>query len=185
MRRVNLVPPLPLAARIRMTGIPLAVLLLGMAAIYVGLSYMRMERELALLAARRAELQQALARREATLAKLAAVKKKVEGLRQEKKEWESTVNELVKSKRMVPPLSNFLVLLSQTLPSSAKVEAIEIKGESGAVSGQVLRIGEMSTFVEALNHAPIVDGARLVFLEAVDKEHRLYRFKVVFVLKRG
>ena len=134
--------------------------------------------------AKRAQLQQRLAQRQALLAKAAALKKEVEGLREQQRKMGQEVAELMESRRLIPPYSNLLMLLSRLMPASARVEQIAMKGGIGRISGVITRMGEMNPLVEELAKSPIIDKARLITLEAVDKGHHLYRFTIEVKLRQ-
>ncbi len=184
MKRINLVPPPPLASRIKGVGVPLAVVALGAVVVALAVSVLGLRRDVALLMAQRSRLQAQTAQREALAAREANLKKEVEGLRSRERSLAQEVDSLMKSRRLVPPYSNLLLFISRTLPSSAKIDELHVKGAAGSLSGVITDMARMSPFVEELAGAPMVRGARLVLLEAVDKKHHLYRFRVDFQLSR-
>ncbi len=184
MRRINLVPPPPLAFRIKRIGLPVAVFLVAVVVFWIAVSATVMKRDLALLMVKRARLQQRLAQRQALLAKAAALKKEVDGLRERQRKMGQEVAALMESRRLIPPYSNLMLLLSRLMPASAKVDQISLKGGMGRISGVITRMGEMSPLVEELAKSPIIDEARLITLEVVDKGHHLYRFTIEVKLRQ-
>ena len=183
IKRINLVPSKPLAQKIKQVTLPVTFIASIAALIPLALSYLSLEKEQAVLLAKKETFQKKIEIIEAEQRRYITLKKEVESLQNKKKNLYQELQKLSKTKRQVPPYTELLKALSSTLPDSARITLITVSDGSGTIEGETMKVEDVPSLIERLKKSSYISGMELnELITFSEKNKKIYRFKIQFTL---
>jgi len=185
LERINLVPQLPLAERIRKTTLPVVGLLLAAVILFLAASDRILKAQISSLSLDIAQAQQRAGEITATQARIAQLSSTIKQQKDKKEELSAQAAKLTSIQERKKYFSKMLAAISATMPASVRCEKIVFTKEGGQISGAALQYRELPTFVKQLGDNPLFTNVILQDLDRSPGAQKTdFTFTIAFQLNR-
>lgn len=185
LERINLVPQLPLAERIKKTTLPALGLLLALIFLFLAASDRVLKRQISSLNLDIAAAQQRAAEIAATQAKIAQLTSSIKQQKDEKEQLSLQATKLTSIQERKKYFSRLLSTIATAMPSSVRCEKITFAKDGGQITGSALQYRELPAFVKALGNNPLFTSVMLHNLDRSPEAKKAdFTFTIAFQLKR-
>lgn len=185
LERINLVPQLPLAERIRKITLPAVGLLLALIFLFLAASDRILKAKISSLNLDIAAAQQRAAEITATQAKIAQLTSSIKQQKDEKERLSAQAVKLTSIQERKKYFSRVLSTIATAMPSSVRCEKITFAKDGGQITGSALQYRELPAFVKALGNNPLFTSVMLHNLDrSPDAKKSDFTFTIAFQLKR-
>lgn len=185
LERINLVPQLPLAERIRKTTLPAVGLLLALIILFLAANDRILKARISSLSRDIATIQQQAAEIGATQAKIALLTSSTKQQTEEKERLNAQAAKLTTIQERKRYFSRVLSAIATTMPSSVRCEKIIFTKDGGQITGSALQYRELPAFVKTLGNNPLFSSVLLHGLDrSSDAKKADFTFTIAFQLKR-
>ena len=185
LERINLVPQLPLAERIRKTTLPATGLLLVLIILFLAASDRIFKTKINALSRDIATIQQRAAEIAATQAKIALLTNSTKQQTEEKERLSTQAAKLTGIQERKKYFSRVLSTIATAMPSSVRCEKISFAKDGGQITGSALQYRELPAFVKTLGNNPLFTSVLLHSLDrSPDAKKADFTFTIAFQLKR-
>ncbi len=185
LERINLVPQLPLAERIKKTTLPAVGLLLVLVILFLAASDRLLKARINSLGRDIAAAQQRAGEITATQARIAQLTSSIKQQKEKKEQLSSQAAKLTSIQERKIYFSRMLAAIAATMPSSVRCEKIIFAKDGGQITGTALQYGELPAFVKALGNDPLFTNVLLHDLDRnPDATKSDFTFTIAFQLKR-
>ena len=185
LERINLVPQLPLAERIRKTTLPAVGLLLALIFLFLAASDRVLKTQISSLNLDIAAAQQRAGEIAATQAKIAQLTSSIKQQKDEKEQLSIQATKLTSIQERKKYFSRLLSTIATAMPSSVRCEKIIFAKDGGQITGSALQYRELPAFVKALGNNPLFTSVMLHNLDRSPEAKKAdFTFTIAFQLKR-
>ncbi len=185
LERINLVPQLPLAERIKKTTLPAVGLLLVLVILFLAASDRILKTRISSLSLDIAAAQQRAAEITATQARIAQLTSSIKRQKDEKERLSGQAAKLTGIQERKKYFSRVLATIATAMPSSVRCEKIIFAKDGGQITGSALQYRELPAFVKALGNNPLFTSVMLHDLDrSPDAKKTDFTFTIAFQLKR-
>ena len=185
LERINLVPQLPLAERIRKTTLPAIGLLLAVIILFLAASDRILKTQISSLNRDIAAAQHRAGEIAATQARVAQLTSSIKQQTDEKERLSAQAAKLTGIQERKRYFSRVLATIAATMPSSVRCEKIIFAKDGGQITGSALQYRELPAFVKALDNNPLFTSVTLHELDrSPDAKKADFTFTIAFQLKR-
>jgi len=185
LERINLVPQLPLAERIRKTTLPAIGLLLALIFLFLAGSDRVLKARISSLNLDIAAAQQRATEITATQAKIAQLTSSIKQQTDEKERLSAQAAKLTGIQERKKYFSRVLATIATAMPSSVRCEKIIFAKDGGQITGNALQYRELPTFVKTLGNSPLFANVVLHELDrSPDAKKSDFTFTITFHLKK-
>ena len=185
LERINLVPQLPLAERIRKTTLPAVGLLLALIFLFLAASDRILKSQISSLSKDIAAAQQRATKITATQARIAQLTGSIKQQTDEKERLSAQAAKLTGIQERKKYFSRVLATIAAAMPSSVRCEKIIFAKDGGQITGSALQYRELPAFVKALGNNPLFTSVMLHDLDrSPDAKKTDFTFTIAFQLKR-
>ena len=185
LERINLVPQLPLAERIRKATLPTVGLLLVLIILFLAASDRILKTQISSLSLAISAAQQRAAEISATQAKIALLTSSIKQQKDEKERLGVQAAKLTTIQERKKYFSRVLSTIAAAMPSSVRCEKISFGKDGGQITGSALQYRELPAFVKTLGNNPLFAGVMLHSLDrSSDAKKADFTFTIAFQLKR-
>ncbi|MFA6284073.1 MAG: PilN domain-containing protein [Desulfurivibrionaceae bacterium] len=185
LERINLVPQLPLAERIRKTTLPVVGLLLAAVILFLAASDRILKAQISSLSRDIAQAQQRAGEITATQARIAQLSSTIKQQKDKKEELSAQAEKLTSIQERKKYFSSMLAAISATMPASVRCEKIVFTKEGGQISGAALQYRELPAFVKELGNNPLFANVILQDLDRSPGAQKTdFTFTIAFQLNR-
>jgi len=185
LERINLVPQLPLAERIKKITLPAVGLLLALVVLFLAASDRILKTRINSLNVDIAATQQRAGEITATQARIAQLTGSIKQQKEEKERLSAQAAKLTGIQERKKLFSRLLATISTTMPPSVRCEKIVFTKDGGQISGTALQYRELPAFVKALGNNPLFTNVLLHDLDrSPDAQKSDFTFTIAFQLKR-
>lgn len=185
LERINLVPQLPLAERIKKTTLPAVGLLLVLVILFLAASDRILKTRISSLSIDIAAAQQRAAEITATQARIAQLTSSIKRQKDEKERLSGQAAKLTSIQERKKYFSRVLATIATAMPSSVRCEKIIFAKDGGQITGSALQYRELPAFVKALGNNPLFTSVMLHDLDrSPDAKKTDFTFTIAFQLKR-
>ena len=185
LERINLVPQLPLAERIRKTTLPAIGLLLALIFLFLAGSDRVLKARISSLNLDIAAAQQRATEITATQAKIAQLTSSIKQQTDEKERLSAQAAKLTGIQERKKYFSRVLATIATAMPSSVRCEKIIFAKDGGQITGNALQYRELPTFVKTLGNSPLFANVVLHELDrSPDAKKSDFTFTIAFHLKK-
>jgi len=185
LERINLVPQLPLAERIKKTALPAIGLLLAFIFLFLAVSDRILKSQISSLTKDIAAAQQRATEITATQTKIAQLTSSIKQQTDEKERLSAQAAKLSSIQERKKYFSRVLATIAATMPSSVRCDKITFAKDGGQITGSALQYRELPAFVKALGANPLFANVILHELDRnPDAKKADFTFTIAFQLKR-
>jgi len=185
LERINLVPQLPLAERIRKTTLPAVGLFLAFIMLFLAGSDRILKAKIRSLNLDIAAAQQRATEITATQAKIAQLTGSIKQQKDEKERLSARAAKLTSIQERKKYFSRVLATIATAMPSSVRCEKITFAKDGGQITGSALQYRELPAFVKTLGNNPLFTSVVLHELDrSPDAKKSDFTFTIAFQLKR-
>ena len=185
LERINLVPQLPLAERIRKITLPAVGLLLALIFLFLAASDRVLKSQISSLTKDISVAQQRATEITATQAKIAQLTSSIKQQKDEKEQLSVQAAKLTGIQERKKYFSRMLAAIALTMPSSVRCEKIIFQKDGGQITGTAVQYRELPAFVKALGNTPHFANVMLRDLDrSPDAKKTDFTFTIAFQLKR-
>lgn len=185
LERINLVPQLPLAERIKKTSLPAIGLLLALIFLFLAASDRILKSHISSLSKDIAVAQQRATEITATQAKIAQLTSSIKQQTDEKERLSAQAAKLTSIQERKKYFSRILAAITTAMPSSVRCEKIIFTKDGGQITGSALQYRELPAFVKTLGNNPLFANVMLHNLDrSPDAKKADFTFTIAFQLKR-
>ncbi|MBU2538752.1 MAG: PilN domain-containing protein [Proteobacteria bacterium] len=185
LERINLVPQLPLAERIKKTSLPAIGLLLALILIFLAASDRILKTRITSLSRDIAEAQQRAGTIAGTQARIAMLTGSIKQQKEEKERLSGQAGKLTSIQERKKHFSGILAAIASTMPSSVRCEKVTFQKDTGQISGTAVQYRELPAFVKTLGNDPLFANVMLRDLDrSPDAKKADFTFTITFQLKR-
>jgi Tfp pilus assembly protein PilN len=185
LERINLVPQLPLAERIRKTTLPAVGLLLALIFLFLAASDRILKSQISSLSKDIAAAQQRATEITATQARIAQLTNSIKQQTEKKEHLSAEAIKLTSIQERKKYFSRVLAAITTAMPSSVRCEKITFAKDGGQITGSALQYRELPTFVKTLGNNPLFANVMLHNLDrSSDAKKADFTFTIAFQLKR-
>jgi len=185
LERINLVPQLPLAERIRKTTLPAVGLLLVLIILFLSASDRMLKTKINSLNLDIAAAQQRAAEIAATQAKITQLTSSIKQQKDEKERLSAQATKLTSIQERKKYFSRVLATIASAMPSSVRCEKITFAKDGGQITGSAVQYRELPAFVKTLGNNPLFTSVMLHNLDrSPDAKKSDFTFTIAFQLKR-
>jgi Tfp pilus assembly protein PilN len=185
LERINLVPQLPLAERIRKATLPAIGLLLALVFLFLAASDRMLKAEISSLNRDIATIQQRAEDISATQAKVAQLTASIKQRQEEKERLSAEAAKLSSIQERKKYFSRMLAAIVTTLPASIRCDNIIFTKDGGLIIGTALQYRELPGFVKELGTPSVFSNVMLRDLDrSPDAKKQDFTFTIAFQLKR-
>lgn len=185
LERINLVPQLPLAERIRKATLPAIGLLLALVILFLATSDRILRTRINSLSREIATAQQRAGEIAVTRARITLLTSSIKEQKEEKERLSSRAEKLTGIQERKKYFSRVLATIATAMPASVRCEKIVVQKDSGLIAGSALQYRELPAFVKELDSSPLFAGVILHDLDrSPDAKKTDFTFTISFQLKR-
>ncbi|MFA7348450.1 MAG: PilN domain-containing protein [Desulfurivibrionaceae bacterium] len=185
LERINLVPQLPLAERIKKTTLPVVGLLLAVVFLFLAASDRILKTRISSLSRDIAAAQQRAGEITITQARIAQLTSNIKQQKDEKERLSTQAVKLTSIQERKKYFSRLLATITTTMPASVRCEKIVFTKDGGQISGSALQYRELPAFVKELGNSPLFANVLLRDLDrSPDAQKTDFTFTIAFQLKR-
>ena len=185
LERINLVPQLPLAERIRKTTLPTVGLLLVLIILFLSASDRILKTKISSLNLDIAAAQQRATEITVTQAKIEQLTSIIKQQKDEKERLSVQAAKLTSIQERKKYFSRILTTIATAMPSSVRCEKITFAKDGGQITGSALQYRELPAFVKTLGNNPLFTSVMLHNLDrSPDAKKADFTFTIAFQLKR-
>lgn len=185
LERINLVPQLPLAERIRKITLPATGLLLALVIIFLAASDLMLKAKISSLGRDIAETRQRVGEIAVIQARVGLLTGSIKQQKEEKARLTAEAAKLTSIQERKNHFSLALAAITTAMPSSIRCEKITFQKNGGQISGNALQYRELPTFVRNLGNNPLFAGVILHDLDRnPDAKKTDFNFTISFQLKQ-
>jgi Tfp pilus assembly protein PilN len=185
LERINLVPQLPLAERIKKTTLPAVGLLLALIFLFLAASDRILKSQLSSLSKDISVAQQRATEITATQARIAQLTSSIKQQTDEKERLSAQAAKLTSIQERKKYFSRVLAAITTAMPSSVRCEKIIFAKDGGQITGSALQYRELPAFVKTLGNNPLFANVTLHNLDrSPDTKKADFTFTIAFQLKR-
>ena len=185
LERINLVPQLPLAERIRKTTLPAIGFLLVLIILFLAANDRILKTRISSLSLEISAVQQRAAEISTTQAKIALLTSSIKQQKEEKERLGVQAAKLTTIQERKKYFSRVLSTIAATMPSSVRCEKISFTKDGGQIIGSALQYRELPAFVKTLGNNPFFTSVMLHSLDrSPDAKKADFTFTIAFQLKR-
>ena len=185
LERINLVPQLPLAERIRKITLPAVGLLLALIFLFLAASDRVLKSQISSLTKDISVAQQRATEITATQAKIAQLTSSIKQQKDEKEQLSVQAAKLTGIQERKKYFSRVLATITTAMPSSVRCDKIAFAKDGGQISGSALQYRELPAFVKALGNNHLFASVMLHNLDrSPDAKKADFTFTITFQLKR-
>ena len=185
LERINLVPQLPLAERIRKTALPAIGLLLALIFLFLAASDRILKSQINSLSKDIAFAQQRAGEITATQARIVQLTSTIKQQTDEKERLSAQATKLSSIQERKKYFSRVLATIAAAMPSSVRCEKIIFAKDGGQITGSALQYRELPAFVKALGANPLFANVILHELDrSPDAKKTDFTFTIAFQLKQ-
>jgi Tfp pilus assembly protein PilN len=184
LERINLVPQLPLAERIRKAALPTVGLLLALILLFLGAEDRLLKAGISSLDQNIAAAQQRSTEITVTQARVAVLTNSIKQLKEEKERLSGEAAKLTGIRERKRYFSKVLATITEAMPPAVRCDKIVFAQNGGQISGSALQYRELPAFVKALGDNPLFAGVLLQDLDrSPDAKKTDFTFTIAFQLK--
>lgn len=185
LERINLVPQLPLAERIRKTTLPVVGLLLVLVILFLAASDRMLKAGISSLNRDIAAIQQRAESITVTQAKVAQLTAGIKQQTEAKEQLGAQATKLTTIQERKKYFSRMLAAIAAALPPSIRCDKIVFAKDGGQISGTALQYRELPAFVKELGNTPPFANVILRDLDrSPDAKKADFTFSIAFQLQR-
>ncbi|MFA6499969.1 MAG: PilN domain-containing protein [Desulfurivibrionaceae bacterium] len=185
LERINLIPQLPLAERIKKTTLPAVGLLLALVFLFLAASDRILKTRINSLSLDIAAAQQRAEEITATQATIALLTSSIKQQKEEKERLSGQAAKLTGIHERKKYFSKVLAAITTAMPSSVRCDKITFAKDGGQITGSALQYRELPSFVKVLGDNPLFAGVMLHDLDRnPDAKKADFTFTIAFQLKR-
>lgn len=185
LERINLVPQLPLAERIKKTSLPAIGLLLACILIFLGASDRILKTRISSLSRDIAAAQQRAGTIAETQARIVLLSASVKQQKEEKERLSGQAEKLTGIQERKKRFSAILAAIASTMPPSVRCEKITFQKDEGQITGTAVQYRELPAFVKTLGNDPLFANVILRDLDrSPDAKKADFTFTITFQMKR-
>ncbi|MCX5875368.1 MAG: PilN domain-containing protein [Deltaproteobacteria bacterium] len=185
LERINLVPQLPLAERIRKITLPAVGLLLALIFLFLAASDRVLKSQISSLTKDIAAAQQRATEITATQAKIAQLTSSIKQQKDEKEQLSAQAAKLTGIQERKKYFSRVLAAITTAMPSSVRCDKITFAKDGGQIAGSALQYRELPAFVKTLGNNHLFASVMLHNLDRCpDAKKADFTFTITFQLKR-
>lgn len=185
LERINLIPQLPLAERIKKTTLPAVGLLLAFVILFLAASDRILKTRISSLSLDIAAAQQRAGEIATTQAKITQLTNSITQQKDEKERLSGQAAKLTGIQERKKYFSKVLATITTAMPSSVRCDKIAFAKDGGQISGSALQYRELPAFVKALGNSPLFASVILHDLDRSPEAKKAdFTFTIAFQLKR-
>lgn len=185
LERINLIPQLPLAERIKKATLPAVGILLALVILFLAASDRILKTKISTLSLEIAATQQRALEIAATQAKIAQLASSITQQKEEKERLSGQATKLTSIQERKKYFSRVLATIATTMPSSVRCEKIIFTKDGGQIIGTAIQYRELPAFVKALSNNPLFTNVMLHGLDrSANAKKTDFTFTIAFHLKR-
>jgi len=185
LERINLVPQLPLAERIRKATLPTVGILLIIVTLFLTASDRILKAKIRSLSRDIAAAQLRAGEIAVTQAKIAQLTSIIKQQKETKEQLSGQAAKLTSIQERKKYFSRILATIATAMPSSIRCEKISFAKDGGQIVGAALQYRELPAFVKALGDNPLFTSVLLHALDrSADAKKADFTFTIAFQLKR-
>lgn len=183
--RINLVPQLPLAERIRKTTLPAVGFLLVLVILFLAASDRILKVRISSLSHDIAAAQQRAGEVTATQAQIAQLTHSIKQQKDEKEQLSGEATKLSSIKERKQYFSRLLATIATAMPPSIRCDKIIFEKDGGQIIGTAIQYRELPAFVKTLGNDPAFAKVMLRDLDrSPDTKKADFTFTIAFQLRR-
>ncbi len=185
LERINLIPQLPLAERIKKATLPAVGLLLAVVILFLAASDRILKTKINSLSIDIATAQQRAGEISATQAKIALLTSSITQQKDEKERLSVQAAKLTDIQERKKYFSKVLATITTAMPSSVRCDKITFTKDGGLITGNALQYRELPAFVKTLADNPLFTNVLLHDLDRSPEAKKAdFTFTIAFQLKR-
>lgn len=185
LERINLVPQLPLAERIKKATLPVVGLLLALVFLFLAASDRMLKAGISSLNREIATIQERAEGISVTQAKVAQLTGSIKQRQEEKERLSAEAAKLTSIQERKKYFSRMLAAIATTLPASIRCDNIIFTKDGGQIIGTASQYRELPGFVKELGAPPVFSNVVLRDLDrSPDAKKQDFTFTIAFQLKR-
>lgn len=185
LERINLVPQLPLAEKIRRATLPVAGIGLIASILFLAASDRYMTGRITALDREITAIQAQVHESDKLQAKLRGLAETVKSQKEQKIELDGLAVRLCSQLGRKKYFSVMLAKIAEALPGSVRCNSMNFQESGGLIAGTAMEYRELPAFVRILEHAPLFKNVQLRDLDRTPEENKPgFTFTISFELER-